>query len=231
MISISFILEKYCYNYSMNSKNILIGFGAIIATFLILFLVYKIVATPQINELPEMNRIKDSDHVKWAKDAKNVLVEYSDIQCPACKSFHDVIASFEASSSPDFSITKKTAFVFRHYPLYQIHKNAFAAAYAAEAAAVQNRFWEMTDYLYKNQSEWSNLSNPNEYFEKAALSLNLNLPQFKKDIGSNKVKERVQEDLSEAEKIGLNSTPTFFLNGRRVTVNTFEDFKDLLKSL
>ena len=86
---------------------------------------------------------------------KNILVEYSDLECPACQNAHNIIKSIEASGSADFEITKKVTFVYRHFPLFQIHTKVNVAAYASEAAAKQGKFWEMTDILFKNQKTWA----------------------------------------------------------------------------
>lgn len=216
----------------MNTKNILIWVGGIVATFILLFVVYKITASPQKIDFSEINQVRSTDNIKWStsKDS-NILVEYSDLQCPACKSFHDVLKTFEASNSPDLAITKKTTLVFRHFPLYQIHKNAYLSAYAAESAGLQNKYWEMVDVLFNKQTEWSPLSDPKEYFVTLAKSLELDVDKFKNDMDSENVKNKVQADLTEGESIGINSTPTFFLNGKKVNVNTFDEFKNLLKSL
>jgi len=215
----------------MNLKNILIWSGAIISTFILLLFAYKLTSTPIKTDFSEINKIRSDDHIKWSKDNKNILVEYSDFQCPACKSFHEVLKSFEASSSPDFAITQKETLVFRCYPLYQIHKNSLNAAYAAEAAALQNKFWEMVDVLYDKQSEWSSLSDPKNYFINLAKSLKLDTEKFQKDMDSKEVKDKVQANLTEGKSIGISSTPTFFLNGKQVNVRSIDEFKKLLLSL
>ena len=209
----------------MNNKNILLGIGGVIITFVLLFFAYKLTNTPVKTEFPEVNRIRSTDHVKWKKDSKNILIEYSDLQCPACKSYNSFLLELEKEATPN------AALVFRHYPLYQIHPNAFNAAYAAEAASLQGKFWEMESILYEKQSDWASLQNPNEFFVSVAKDLELDEEQFSKDMSSKEVKERVQIDLVEAEKIGINSTPTFVLNGVLVNVATFEEFKEFLMSL
>ena len=215
----------------MTLKNILIWTGSIVVTFILLFFAYKLTNNPVKTDFQEINKIRASDQTKWSRENKNILIEYSDIQCPACKGFYDVLKTFEASSSPDFAITQKTTLVFRHFPLYQIHKNAFSAGYSAEAAGNQNKFWEMVNILYDKQTEWSALSNPKDYFIKVAKSLKLDTEKFQKDIDSKEVKDKVQSDLTEGESVGVNSTPTFFLNGQKVDVNSFEEFKTKLKNL
>jgi protein-disulfide isomerase len=209
----------------MNTKNILIGVGALIVTFGLLFFAYKLTNVPAKAEFPEINVIKKTDNVRWNKDSKNILVEYSDLQCPACKEFYSFLKDLEKTATPN------AALVFRHFPLYQIHPNAFSASYAAEAAGLQDKFWEMESALYEKQSEWSALPSPKDYFVKLAGSLELDVEKFKKDLDSQAVKDRVQVDVSEAEGIGVNSTPSFFLNGRIVNVASMEEFKQLILSL
>lgn len=215
----------------MNTKNILIWIGGIAATFILLFFAYKLTAGPQKTEFPELNQVRKDDHVKWSKESKNILVEYSDIQCPACKGFYDVLKTFESSGSADFVITQKTTLVFRHYPLYQLHKNAFVAAYAAEAAGLQGKFWEMVDLQFSKQTQWSSLPDPTNFFVDLAKGLKLDVEKFKKDVASSEVKNKVQANLTEGESIGVNATPTFFLNGKRVNARSIDEFKNLLKSL
>lgn len=215
----------------MNIKNILIWTGGIIVTFVLLFFAYKLTSGPQKTEFPEINKVVKGDHTKWSRENKNILVEYSDIQCPACKNFHDILKIFESSGSADFSITQKITLVYRHFPLFSIHKNAFSAAYAAEAAGLQEKFWEMVDLQYEKQAQWSDLADPGEFFTDLAKELGLDIDKFKKDMNSSEVKNKVQSHLTEGESIGVNATPTFFLNGKKVDVRSIDEFKNLLKSL
>ena len=216
----------------MNKNTIIISVISVLGTFLLLFGVYKLINQPVVADFPQTKQLKTSDHIKWLPDKKNILVEYSDFQCPSCKSAHDFLKTVEASGSADFDITKKVTFVYRYFPLYQIHDKAKISAYVAEAAGIQGKFWEMSDLLFDNQQSWSASNDPqNEFFLKYATELKLNIDQFKKDSDSTDVKNRVAEDLREAEQIGVNSTPTFFLNGQKVDVNSYDEFKSLLKSL
>ena len=216
----------------MNKNTIIISVISVLGTFLLLFGVYKLINQPVVADFPQTKQLKTSDHIKWSPDKKNILVEYSDFQCPSCKSAHDFLKTVEASGSADFDITKKVTFVYRYFPLYQIHDKAKISAYVAEAAGIQGKFWEMSDLLFDNQQSWSASNDPqNEFFLKYATELKLNIDQFKKDSDSTDVKNRVAEDLREAEQIGVNSTPTFFLNGQKVDVNSYDEFKNLLKNL
>ena len=216
----------------MNKNTIIISVISVLGTFLLLYGVYQLVNQPVVTDFPQTRKLKSTDHVKWSPDKKNILVEYSDFQCPSCKGAHDILKTIDASGSANFEITKKVAFVYRYFPLSQIHDKANISAYVAEAAGIQGKFWEMSDLLFDNQTSWSTSNDPqNEFFLKYATELKLNIDQFKKDSDSTDVKNRVAEDLREAEQIGVNSTPTFFLNGQKVDVNSYDEFKSLLKSL
>lgn len=216
----------------MNKNTIIISIVSVLGTFLLLFGVYKLINQPVITDFPQTKQLKSTDHIKWSAEKKNILVEYSDFQCPSCKGAHDFLKTIEASGSADFEITKKVAFVYRHFPLSQIHNKANAAAYAAEASGKQGKFWEMADLLFDNQQAWTNSQDPQkEYFLNYAKELELNVDQFAKDMNSAEVKNRVAQDLREAEQMGVNSTPTFFLNGQKVEVNSYNEFKTKLKNL
>lgn len=216
----------------MNRNTVLISIASILVTFLLLFGVYKLVNQPVITDFPQTKQLKSTDHVKWSTEKNNILVEYSDLQCPSCKNAHDVLKTIEASGSADFEIPKKVTFAFRYFPLYQIHDKANIAAYAAESAGIQGKFWEMVDLLFANQQAWSTSSDPQkDFFLGYAKELQLDVDQFKKDSASTKVRNRVADDLREAEQIGVNSTPTFFLNGKKVDVNSYQELITNLKSL
>ncbi len=197
-----------------------------------LLLAYKMTNAPTVTVFPQVNVIKADDHIKWSPNKKNILVEYSDLQCPACKEFQDLIQSqFEASGSAHHSIVNGVTFVYRHFPLYQIHPFAYDASYAAEAAGKQGKFFEMVDLIFKNQTVWEKKPNPKSEFETYAKNLNLDVAQYDKDVDSKEVKDRVQEDLISGNKAGINGTPTFFLNGKKLdNINSFDDFVKLLKN-
>lgn len=216
----------------MNKNIIIISIVSVIGTFLLLFGVYKLINQPTQTDFPQAKQLKADDHIKWSPEKKNLLIEYSDFQCPSCKNIHDLLNTIEASDSPDLFITKKVTLAYRYFPLFQIHDKAYIAAYAAEAAGIQGQFWEMADLLFDNQKTWDTSSNPQQdYFLSYAKKLKLNVDQFKKDSDSVEVKNRVSEDLKDAEQMGIDSTPTFFLNGKKVDVNSFDELKQVLRSL
>lgn len=218
--------------YTMQNNKILLAIGAVILTFIGLFAVYKLLNVPIATNFPEINKIKADDHVKWSTEKKNILVEYSDYQCPFCRYTHELISQTEASNSAYYDVTKRVTFVYRHYPLTMIHPSSIDASYTAEAAAKQGKFNEMSDLLFKGQEEWGKSNNPKDIFIKYAQSLKLNIDQFKKDADSNEVKARVQADLDAGQKAGIDSTPTFFLNGNKVErIQSMDDLKKFLQSL
>ena len=147
------------------------------------------------------------DHYMGNKNAKNVFVEYGDMECPACAAYHTMLKDV-ATTFTD------TVFVFRYFPLTQIHKNSVEAALAAEAAGAQGKYWEMHDTLFNKQTEWQDLSDPLDQFVTYAQSVGVaDINQFKSDITSKKYLPKIQKDADEAIGLSLQGTPTFFFNG------------------
>jgi len=171
-----------------------------------------------------VNAISESDWVKGAKTQKIVLIEYSDFQCPACGAYYPVTRQLVEEFGENI------AFVYRHFPLRQIHQNAELAARAAEAAGKQNKFWGMHDLIFENQKEWSNKKNVKEFFVKYADALNLNKEQFVVDFDSREIKDKINADYQSGLRFNVNATPTFFLNGEKLqNPRNYEDFKSLIQ--
>ena len=151
-----------------------------------------------------------SNHV-LGENKKNVtLVEYGDYQCPACAGYHPLIKQLVETYKSDIQ------FQFRNFPLQQIHQNARAAARAAEAAGKQDKFWEMHDLLYEQQSTWQDSTAANTIFEQYAKQLGLNVDQYNKDFASSEVNAIITADFNEGTRLGVESTPTFFLQGKKL---------------
>lgn len=148
--------------------------------------------------------VSKADHAQGPADAPLVLVEYGDYECPFCGQAYYVVQRTQRAFGNDLR------FVFRNFPLTQIHPHAMNAARAAEAAALQDRFWEMHDTLYENQE---NLDD--ESLLAYATSLELDLQRFADDMFSQQVEERILYDLEGGARSGVNGTPTFFINGFR----------------
>lgn len=169
--------------------------------------------------------VSDSDWSKGSKTAPATLVEYSDFQCPACGSFYSILKQAQRELGED-----KLRIVYRPFPLVSIHPNALLAAQAAEAAGKQGKFWEMHDMLYERQALWEKISQPQNTFVQYAEELKLDKNKFVSDLNSTEVKSRVEHGMQSGENARVDATPTFFLNGQRLSqFNNYDEFKTILK--
>lgn len=148
--------------------------------------------------------------------AKVYLVEFSDFQCPACGAFKPYVDELKTSYSG------KLLFAYRHFPLQQ-HKFARPSAYAAVAAGEQGKFWQMHDFLFTNQEKLSE-----EKIAEGAKLLGLDLEKYDEAVKSNRVKAKVEKDLSDGQKFGVSGTPTFYLNGQKLELASFADLKRMV---
>lgn len=170
--------------------------------------------------------LTSTDHAKWSSEKKINLVEYADFQCPGCANAHSALIAQLEKSDP--SIIKRITYVYRYFPLIQNHQNAQVSAYAAEAAGRQGKFFAMSDKLFDNQSDWEGLPDPRDTFKKYASELKLDSKRFEADMASGDVKNRVQKDLDEGVSAGVASTPTFFLQGKKLEFRTYDEFRQKL---
>jgi protein-disulfide isomerase len=152
-----------------------------------------------------------ADRVYGKADSKVVFIEYGDYQCPGCQAAHEPIKNVVEQYKD------KIAFVFRNFPLNQIHPNALAASAAAEAAGLQGKFWEMHDKLYEDQSAWKSLSPDDRLarFSAYAQELGLNIDTFKADLGATSVSEKIKFDQALGKKIDVDATPSFFFGDKK----------------
>lgn len=144
-------------------------------------------------------------HVKGTGSV--TIVEFSDLQCPACKSVQEPLKQLLLKHEG------RVKLVYRHFPLTTIHKNAMLAAQAAEAAHKQGKFWEMHDILFDKQLDWEKDENPTGKFISYAETLGMNKDAFSTDLQSQEVKDAVLTDNLAATRYALSGTPTFFVNG------------------
>lgn len=154
-----------------------------------------------------------TNHVQGEGKSGVTLVEYGDYECPYCGEYYPIVKQVQAEFNDQIT------FQFRNFPLTSIHQNAFAAARAAEAAGLQDKFWQMHDALYQNQNQWAQASNPTQYFNQYAQQIGLNDTQFKKDYPSTKVNDLINADMAAGNKLGINATPTFLLDGKQINVS------------
>lgn len=167
-----------------------------------------------------------TEHIEGSGTTGVKLLEYGDYECPYCEEYFPIVKQVAADYNTQIY------FQFRNLPLTSIHPNAFAGARAAEAANLQNKFWQMHDLLYENQDQWVSSSNPQSYFDIYARQLGLNGTEFNTDFASTQVDDTIQADISAFGKTGLpEATPTFFLDGKHITPEpTVASFSQLINA-
>jgi protein-disulfide isomerase len=144
------------------------------------------------------------DHVDGTPDAQITLVEYGDFQCPHCRKAAPTVQSLLQRSAG------RLRFVWRHFPLTQIHEHALHAAEAAESAGAQGKFWEMHHHLFPRQSMLDD-----DYLVEYAQELGLDAERMARELAEDAWATRVRRDFRSGVKSGVNGTPTFFINGVR----------------
>lgn len=161
------------------------------------------------------------DHIIGKPSGRITLVEYGDYECSHCREAYPLIKKLIKEFSNDL------IFVFRNFPLQQSHPYAMIAAQAAEAASLQNKFWEMHDLIYEHQDEID--ENNLIYF---AQTLNLEKEKFEDDLNSQNILSKIESDFDSGIRSGVNGTPTFFLNDQRLDSydETYESLADAVKT-
>ncbi len=148
--------------------------------------------------------------------AKIKLVEFSDFQCPACLAVLPFVNKIKADYPDQVQI------IYRHFPLPQ-HQFGREAAKIAEAAGQQGKFWEMHDKLFETQNEWSGLSDVKPFFLDLAKQLGLDENKVQQTRDDEAIQAGITDDIAEGQRLGVNATPTFFLNGRKLNLRNFSD--------
>jgi len=189
-------------------------------------------ATPAPAAPPAMSRTEpEALHVRGGANAPVTIEEYGDFQCIPCAAFFPVLAKLEEEYGERLRV------VFRHKPMRK-HEHAMLAACAAEAAGLQGRFWEMHNLLFENSLRWTKgvdtvgpEATPSRRLQSKLLAmeievrdvlasyadrLNLDVERFKTDLDSAAVKARVESDRTLGDTLGIDRTPTLYLNGRRL---------------
>jgi protein-disulfide isomerase len=148
--------------------------------------------------------VSERDHVKRSLDAPVVLVEYGDYECPHCQEVYPILHELKERMG------NRVAYVYRHFPISRQHPNAQLAAEAAEAAAAQEKFWEMHHQLFTHQNE---LGFDDLLRHASAIGLDVDL--FRRELEEHTYADRVREDFMSGVRSGVNGTPTFYINGSR----------------
>lgn len=196
-------------------------FLSILAALVIIFVGIFIFSQHSSNKSSTVpSNAQPSNHL-IGDGAKNVtLVEYGDFQCSVCEAYEPVVEQVRTAYAKDIH------FQFRNLPLPALHPNAFSAARAAEAASLQNKFWEMHDTLYDqtNWLNWTGSSSPIDLFKVYAKQIGLDVNKFQTDFASEQVNSVIQADLAEFKKTHQQQgTPTFFLDGTYIDYSKLTD--------
>ena len=144
------------------------------------------------------------------------LEEFGDFQCPPCGMLHPVLKTMKQEFGDKLRV------IFREYPLVPSHPHALSAARAAEAAGLQGKFFEMHDLIFENQKAWDKAFDARPIFESYAQKLVLDMEKYRRDVTSEVVEQRIFQDGKRAHALGVQGTPTVYLNGREVPFQSLE---------
>ncbi|WP_171032954.1 DsbA family protein [Fodinibius saliphilus] len=157
-------------------------------------------------------------------NVKITITEFSDYQCPACGQYHPIVKKIKKEFGDQVELKLK------HYPL-NMHQFAALAARAVESAGNQGMFYEMHNMLYNNQRYWSNSVNPAPIFEGYAKKIGLDMEKFRNDLNAAETQKAVMQEKEEGKRRGVNSTPTFFIEGEKLDPlpRSYEQFKEVVE--
>ncbi|PIR08393.1 protein-disulfide isomerase [Candidatus Gottesmanbacteria bacterium CG11_big_fil_rev_8_21_14_0_20_37_11] len=207
-------------------KKVIIGsiFATIIVIVGAVFFTSKSNSPNNEKKIDESILIRENSNKISSPGAELNLIEFADYKCPACATYLPVIKDILKEYKGRIN------YVYRHYPLPQ-HKNAYIAAQAAEAAGKQGKYWEYHEMLYSNQSDWSSENNVTDKFTEYAKDLQLDINKFKSDLDMPEIKQKIEQDIQDGNRVKLSATPTFFLDGEQIqNPESDEDFKTLIKA-
>lgn len=206
----------------MNGRNILLAVGVTVLVIGGLYATWKATSGTQEQKVYAIKVTKE-DNQKGATSSAVVMVEYADFQCPACKAYQPILKQLEQL------FEKKVKFVYRHFPLAG-HKNASPAALAAQAAGEQGKFWGMHDLLFAGQTDWAESESPEKIYMAYAKELKLDVKKFQQDMQSDATKKRIETDMVTGNQYGVNATPTFYLNGKKLeNPGSLDEFKAIIE--
>jgi protein-disulfide isomerase len=209
---------------AMNTKRVIFW---VIFIIVIALIVWGLIAAANKSSrdgssllLPD--QITSDDWIKGNASSTVTLLEYSDFQCPACGLYFPIVEQLVKEKIKDIR------FVYRHFPLSQ-HANAIPAAKASEAAGKQGKFWEMYEMIFSTQKDWENSTNSAKIFSGYAESLKLNMEKYAADVDSKEIADKIIASEKGGIKAGVNSTPTFYLNGKKIqNPNSYEEFNKII---
>lgn len=186
-------------------KRFAITLGVIIIGFIGLVAYSKMSASPEVEST-------GSNNIFGKLDSKVTLTEFVDFQCEACYGFYPTVKEIKEKYKD------RVKFQVKYFPITSGHANALAAAATAQAAAKQDKFWEMHNLLFERQKSWENNSptTRDEVFAQYAEEIGLDMDKFRVDIASDETQSVIKADLAEVKRLGGDGTPTFALNGKKI---------------
>ena len=188
--------------------NVLLG-----SAFLVMVVIFGLsrMAGQSTSLIVDQNRLIDGAKlIKEYGETKVTIVNFSDMECPACIRAHELMKSLDSTSG--------VRMIFRHFPL-GIHRYSQISARAVEAARVMGKEWEMMDLLFEKQEEWSTEVKVEDKLIEYAKSLGLEETVFKEKLNSSEVMAEVQKDLNLGNSLRLSGTPTIFVNGEQIAID------------
>lgn len=206
---------------SREAKILIVIAGVVVVGGVLL----AIFANPQPKQpgapVDSQSLVRDSSHMTGKKDAKVTIVEFGDYECPACGAAYPITKQLLSNYQGNDNVN----FVFRNFPLTTIHPNAEIGAEAAEAAAEQGKFWEMHDLLYEKQTEWAESTDPMSKFVGYAQQLGLDVNKFQQEVNDRKFSDIIKADEDDGNGLGVNATPTFYINGEKMDTYQYDALK------
>lgn len=166
-------------------------------------------------------QVNKTDHVQGNENAKIELIEYGDYQCPYCRKAHYIIKEIQKE------LGNNLKFVFRNFPLVELHPNALNASVCAEVAGGEGKFWQMHDILFENQRHLDDSD-----LIKYAKEIGMNEENFKNNFGKEKFLQKIKNDYNSGMENDVEGTPTFFINGEVFNGNWMtSELSEYLRSL
>lgn len=168
----------------------------------------------------------DQNDPVYGAQTNHVVRMYGDFQCPACRSAESAVKAIREKYKD------RVKFIWNDFPLQSLHANALLAANAARCAEAQGKFWEYHDKLYEDQPSWDSLQDPSQKFKDYANALDIQAEPFAVCLASREHQPKIMDDLKEGERIGVNATPTFYLNDvQAVGVFTLQEWEAKIQAL
>jgi protein-disulfide isomerase len=193
---------------------LLIIAAVLVGAFAVGVLMYKAMkpAPEKIQTPPTGTMVAGAEptHTRGVQSAPVLLEEFGDFECPPCGALYPLLKEIEKEYGDRLRVD------FRQFPLVTMHKHAYDAARAAEAAGMQGKFWEMHDMLYEKQNVWTVAPDPRSEFLNYARALNLNEDAFMRDMVGEQASMRVALDIRRGKSLNVIGTPTVFINNRQL---------------